>query len=52
MLAVLKVLKTFKKIVDKLLVKCYYNICPTTKLINLCGYEPDELPTAPLRDIK
>ncbi len=32
MLAVLKVLKTFKKIVDKLLVKCYYNICPTTKL--------------------
>ena len=45
MLAVLKVLKTFKKIVDKLLVKCYYNSCPTTKLINLCGdYSKEDTP--------
>ena len=48
MFSVLKVLKTFKKIVDKLLVKCYYNICPTTKLINLCGYYSKEDTPVPI----
>ena len=41
-------LKNFKKRVDSIKIKCYYNTCPAKKKINLCGYYSKEDTPVPI----